>query len=149
MVFLFLKTLSYLKTRGDCMFQEREEDIIAQSDLFPSFIDTNYIRAYGLFTESLNHLKALLEENFMLRDYTIANNYIILRVDKEHLSNVGVGILTHELEDDQDLKGWITFRYYYDNKNMLRYETSENTIGFGIIEAEDEEENIDEYEDEY
>lgn len=127
------------------MFEEKENDVIEQSNLFPKFIDKGFVKSYGLFGESIAHLRALLEGNFMLRDYTIAYNYVLLKADKSILKEVGNQILTHELEDKDNFEGWITFRYYYDDKDNLQYETSENIIGYGLFQPEINDEDHEDY----
>lgn len=120
------------------MFEDRENDIIQQSDLFPNLVNEGYIRSYGLFVESLNSLKSMLRSDYMLRDYTIAHNYTILRVDASSLEDIGTEILTHELpEFKEDISGWISFKFYYDNKGSLVYKTSDDSIGLGVFEEED------------
>lgn len=125
------------------MFEEREEDILQQSDLFPNLVDQEYIKAYGLFVESLSHLRKILNCDFILRDYSLAKNYTILRIDKRHLENMDPSLLTHELEDEEDLEGWISFRYYYDPETGLEYETGENLIGFGIFDHDHDHDHED------
>ncbi len=126
------------------MFREDENSIVGQSDLFPNLIDEKYIGAYGLFVASLNRLKSILGYDFILRDYTIAYDHTILKIDKDHLDKIGFSILTHESPNEEDLSGWISFRFTYNINGDLVYETTEDILGLEAFEAQgDNEDTID------
>jgi len=129
------------------MFKEDENNIIIQSDLFPNLIDEKYIKAYGLFVASLNRLKAILDYDFILRDYTIAYDHTILKIDKKHLDNTGFSILTHESPDEEDLSGWVSFRFTYNLKGDLVYETSEDIMGLEAFQSHEDHEDRDAFND--
>lgn len=108
-----------------------ENEIIEQSDLFPTFIDDRYLRACGIYLEGLSYLKNLLGYDFRLNDYTLAYDYSILKIDKRHMENLPGHVLTHEVEDPDDLEAWIAFKFYR-NEDGIDYETWEEKMDLDI-----------------